>query len=247
MTFTFYVPRTNAGGGNVLDPTTGDDRSSDNQARSVAQWTTDRLPRPLTSVSVDSPTPEHTLFDKSIAIQKSSSLVNDVGATGPSPGDTIAYQLSFQISDYFSFGDLIVTDVFSDGQRLAAGFTPTFSITDRTGTVAGSFTQSGGTPDLIVDLSEIGNDTNPATDGSTRLVFDVSQALLQCRRRRWRPAGRSQRRSRCRPGDRHASPSVQPFRNTSPTRICPTHPMCPKVTTCTTASRSTGRSAITKT
>ncbi len=177
MTFTFYVPRTNAGGGDVLDPTTGDDRSSDNQARSVAQWLPTDSRDPLTSVTVDSPTPEHTLFDKSIAIQKSSSLVNDVGATGPSPGDTIEYQLTFQISDYFSFGDLIVTDVFSDGQRLAAGFTPTFSITDRQGAVAGTFAQSGGTPDLIVDLSAIGNDTNPATDGSTRLVFDISQAL----------------------------------------------------------------------
>ena len=70
-----------------------------------------------------------------------------------------------------------MTDVLSDGQRLVAGFTPAFSVTDRNGTITGSFTQVV-TPDLVVDLSQIGNDTDPATDGSTRLVFNVSQALV---------------------------------------------------------------------
>ncbi len=178
MTFTFYVPRTDTNHADVIDPLTGDDATSQNNASSGAQWTpTD--PRDLpTGISVSPFGPEHTLTDKSIAIQKTSAIVTDLGASGPSPGDTIQYTLTFQISDYFSFGDLLVTDIFSDGQRLDAGFAPAFSLTDRSGTVTGVFTEGGGTPDLTIDLSNIGNDPDPATDGSTQLVFDVSQALL---------------------------------------------------------------------
>ena len=142
------------------------------------QWTPSDPRDLLTTVFVDSPGPEHTLTDKSIAIQKSSSIANDVGAAGASPGDTIEYTLAFQISDYFSFGDLLITDVLSDGQRLDTGFAPTFTVTDRNGTAAGTFDSGAATPDMIINLSQIGNDTDPATDGSTRLSFDVSQALL---------------------------------------------------------------------
>ncbi len=178
MTFTFYVPRTGASGPDILDPATGHAVDSSNQARSTAHWNPVDPRDPATPVSVEGDDPGHTLHNRSLAVQGSWTLVTDVGAVGLSPGDTVEYQLTFQISDYFSFGDLVVTDVLSDGQRLDAGFAPTFAITDREGTWTGSFTESGGSPDLVVDLSQIGDDLDPATDGSTRLVFNVSQALV---------------------------------------------------------------------
>ena len=72
-----------------------------------------------------------------------------------------------------------MTDVFSDGQRLDASFVPSFSIYRSQWDRRPAHSRSiGGSPDLVIDLTEIGNDTNPATDGTTRLVFNVSQALL---------------------------------------------------------------------
>ncbi len=178
FTFTFYIPQTDASSANVLSPVTGNAEYSDNHALSSGLWTPSD-PRDLpTLISVDPAGIEHRLTDRSIAIQKSSSLWNDLGAAGLSPGDTVEYTLRFQISDYFSFGDLAITDILSDGQRLDPGFAPSFSITDRMGTVSGNFTDIGGSPDLTIDLSEIGSDTDPDTDGSTRIVFDLSQALL---------------------------------------------------------------------
>jgi hypothetical protein len=138
-------------------------------------WTPVDPRDPAVFVVSDLTSNDHTLTDKSIAIQKGVTLLIDAGGPGPTPGDTLAYTLDFQVSDYFTFGDLVVTDVFSDGQRLDPGFTPTLSASDRAGAVAGLFTAGG---DLTVDLSEIGNDPNPATDGTTRLVFDVSAAMV---------------------------------------------------------------------
>ncbi|MCU0962983.1 MAG: hypothetical protein MUF48_23055, partial [Pirellulaceae bacterium] len=178
VTFSFYVPQTDAGGGDVLSPTTGNAAEADNHALGAAQWTPADPRDPLTLVTVDPAGYEHRLANRSIAVQKSSSLWSDLGAAGLSPGDTVEYTLAFQISDYFSFGDLVITDILSDGQRLDPGFPPLYSVTDRGGTVAGSFTAAGGSPDLVVDLTEIGNDPDVSTDGTTRLVFDISQALL---------------------------------------------------------------------
>ena len=178
FTFTFYIPHTDASSADVLSPLTGNAVYSDNNASSSGLWTPTDLRDPPALISVDPAGIEHRLTDRSIAIQKSTSLWNDLGATGLSPGDIIEYTLNFQISDYFSFGDLTITDILSDGQRLDPGFAPSFSITDRAGTVTGSFTDLGGSPDLTIDLSEVGNDVDPNTDGSTRLVFDISQALL---------------------------------------------------------------------
>ncbi len=178
MTFTFYVPQLDSASGAVVDPLTGDDAFALNQASSAGEWIPADPRDPTTSVVVNPAGAEHTLTVKSLAIQKTSAIVHNVGAVGASPGDTLEYTLTFQISDYFSFGDLSISDLLSDGQRLDGTFDPTFTITDRSGTVIGLFTQTGDWPDLTVDLSQIGHDDNPATDGSTLLTFDLSQALL---------------------------------------------------------------------
>ena len=178
MTFSFFVPHDDASGADVLDSTTGNDSPSRNDAAGSGNWTPLDPRDPPTPVNVDAPGFEYIHTNKSLAVQKSAAIASDLGAPGPSPGDTIEYTLEFQVSDYFSIGDLLITDILSDGQRFDTSFTPTFSVTDRSGLVADDFTTTGLTPDLIVDLSQIGNDLEPATDGSTRLEFNVSQALV---------------------------------------------------------------------
>lgn len=178
ITFEYFVPEFDADGLPVLDPGSGDDRMSQNTASALGDWVPvdSRDAGGTDNASADPVGFEHTLADRSIAIQKGSSIVNDTGAAGASPGDTLQFTLNFQISDYFTFGDLIVTDTFTDGLRLDSTFTPSLTVTDRSGTTSGAFL--AGT-DLTVDTSGIGNDPNPATDGSTTLIFDVSAAMVR--------------------------------------------------------------------
>lgn len=178
IVFEFFVPELDANGQPVLDPSSGDDRVSENDASALGDWDpADPRDDDGTDNAIADPAGfEHTLADRAIAIQKGVSVFNDTGAAGASPGDTLQFTLSFQISDYFSFGDLIVSDTFSDGHRLDPTFTPTLTVTDRSGTTSGSFLIG---TDLIVDTSEIGNNPDPATDGSTTLTFDLSAAMLR--------------------------------------------------------------------
>ncbi|MBK8810787.1 MAG: hypothetical protein IPN69_08670, partial [Acidobacteria bacterium] len=46
--------------------------------------------------------------------------------------------LRFQISDYFTFGGLLVEDILSDGQEFQIK-SATFRVTDKNGTTSGSF------------------------------------------------------------------------------------------------------------
>jgi hypothetical protein len=178
VVWAYFVPDLDANGVPTVNPITGAPAIADNQAQAIGDW---QPADPRDAGGVDNATtpggaaPEHSLILLALAIQKQVNVITDTGAPGPTPGDTLAYTLAFQVSDFFTFGDLVVTDVFSDGQRFDATFTPTFSITDRAGTFAGTF--NIGTT-LVVDISQIGNDPNPATDGSTRMVFDVSAALV---------------------------------------------------------------------
>lgn len=174
----YFVADVDANGNLVVDPATGTPSVAENQAQGVGDW---QPLDPRDTGGTDNATtpggaaPEHTLILVALGFQKQVDVVVDTGAAGPTPGDTLEYTLGFEISDFFTFGDLLLTDVFSDGQRFDITFTPTFSVTDRAGTVNGTFTVGG---DLTVDISAIGNDPNPATDGSTRLVFDISAALI---------------------------------------------------------------------
>ena len=96
----------------------------------------------------------------------------------------------FQISDYFTFGDLIIDDVFQDGQRFDFTYGATFDVTDANGNVTGSFTvrsviDPDGGETLVVDETQIDNTDNggedgvtpDGSDGTTTLRFDLSQVL----------------------------------------------------------------------
>jgi len=190
VTFDFFVPDLDADASRVILQTTGDDTVSVDDARLTGNWSPidpSDPPTTLTIIDETSGADNHTLIDKSIAIQKNVSVLTDTGSPGPTPGDIMLYTLEFQVSDYFTFGDLEAEDIFSDGQRLVGSPSGPFpgpfqlSVTDRNGTVSGTFTPGvvAGTTNLFVDTSQIGNDLNPATDGSTRLVFDVSRAMVE--------------------------------------------------------------------
>jgi LPXTG-site transpeptidase (sortase) family protein len=178
MVIEYFVPDLDADGAVVVDHTSGASVISQDNASAVGTWTPIdvRDSGSAGNAVANPPGPEHTLNDRSLAIQKSAGVVVDTGASGASPGDTLEYTLNVQVSDYFTFGDLEVTDVISDGQHFDNSFTPTLGVTERGSADAGSFIVG---TDLIVDTSEIGNDANPTTDGTTTLTFHLSQALTR--------------------------------------------------------------------
>ncbi|KAA1257571.1 Serine-aspartate repeat-containing protein D precursor [Rubripirellula obstinata] len=196
VTLNFYVPEFDvATGGTDADriiPINGEDdlpaSQSFNNARAVGDWTpVDVRDAGGTDNAVADPAGvEHTLDNKSIAIQKTVAVVGGGAAV---PGSTLEYTLSFQISDYYTFGDLVIDDVFQDGQLFDFGFGGTFVINDfnDTSSTARNFTvREIGDPDagetLVVDQTSIdltdNLSENPASDGSTTLRFDLSAAMI---------------------------------------------------------------------
>ena len=167
----FYVPEVDANGLPIINPVTGDDVTITLGAPTAAgQWV------PLDPRDVVAP---NTVIDfsgsglttqfvaKSITLLKQVTLQTDIGQTGISPGDTLQYSLNLAISDYFAFGkdffeqgQLVIRDQLSDGQTLSG--TPTMTVT------------LNGVPQTITLLTTtVIND-----DGSTSLVFDIAQSLL---------------------------------------------------------------------
>ncbi|HUU35204.1 MAG TPA: hypothetical protein VMW48_14160, partial [Vicinamibacterales bacterium] len=131
--FSYYVPRVDSGAAAVIDPTSGDDATSIDDASARGNWTPiDGRDAPTAIVS-DVTAIDHTLTPKSIAIQKSVTIAVDTGAAGPTPGDTLEYTLAVQVSDYFAMQDLVVTDLISDGQRWPTGVAPVLTIAEHSG------------------------------------------------------------------------------------------------------------------
>lgn len=202
VVFSFYVTEFDADGDRVIpisgedDTTFNPDSRSFNNARAVGDWNPidarDAGGSDNAVADPDAAGPEHILDDKVIAIQKSVAIVNNVGVGGASPGDTLEYTLNFQISDYFTFGDLVIDDVFQDGQLFDFTYGATFTVTDINGTVTGNFTvrsvtDSNGGQTLVVDeldidrtddAGEVGSGPSDGSDGTTTLRFDLSQAMI---------------------------------------------------------------------
>jgi fimbrial isopeptide formation D2 family protein/uncharacterized repeat protein (TIGR01451 family) len=202
ITFSFYVTEFDADGDRVIpidgedDTVSTPDSRSFNNARAVGDWdpndTRDAGGTDNAVADPDSTGPEHTLDDKAIAIQKSVAIVNNVGVSGANPGDTLEYTLNFQISDFYTFGDLVIDDIFQDGQLFDFTYGATFSVTDLNGNVSGNFTvrsitDADGGQTLVVDetdidrsddTGEIGSGPSDGSDGTTTLRFDLSQAMI---------------------------------------------------------------------
>jgi len=176
MWFSFYIPLNDSNGDPVLNAATGDDALSLNEALAVGSWQPIDT-RDLGGVDnavADPPGPEHILEDQSIAIQKGNTNISD---TVNSPGDIIEYTLEFQISDFFDFRNVIITDTLSDGQHFLTSFVPTLSFSGNPTTYTLATTPFNAA-NYTHDMSNIGNDLNPATNGSTVLNFRVSDELI---------------------------------------------------------------------
>ena len=122
------------------------------------------------------------LQDQSIAIQKN--------VTGTAvPGQELSYTLDFQISDYFNFDDVVIDDVFSDGQELVDG-SVTLTVTgdpNATDNISLTLTPAQFTEVVRNRPGGTGSGTRGTgtgiytdslnTDGSTRLQFLVSDLI----------------------------------------------------------------------
>ena len=179
ITFSFNVPELDANGSPVLDPATGAPSSSTNTTTANGNWVPKDTRDHLTSNNSGLPIPVtaspavNTLADKSIAIQKSMAIFNDVGAPGPTPLDVLEYTLTFQISDFFGFENLVIDDYYSDGQYLTG--TPTLDITTNgsTTTVPLSFVLNTNYTNTLLP-----NSTLPSPHASHHLSFDVSALMM---------------------------------------------------------------------
>lgn len=127
--FRFFAPRDDAGGGDVVDATTGAASAADNDARVEGSWTPLDVRDPPNVVVSDATPVDDSVDLMSLAIQKSVATISDAAPAGTSPGDVVEYTIEGQVSDFFAFGSVILTDILADGLRFDAGFMPTLSIT----------------------------------------------------------------------------------------------------------------------
>ncbi len=177
VVFEYFVPQFDADLGPVIDPISGDDVISENQAEAIGDWTPidTRDPGGTENAVADPVGPEHVLTDKSIAIQKSVAIFDDTGDSGPTPGDGLEYTLEFQISDFFAFQQLVITDVISDGQHIIGGFTPTLEVSEHGVTSSGPLDPANFT---VIDHWTGAPVPVAPLDGTTELIVRVSDELI---------------------------------------------------------------------
>ncbi|PKO21473.1 MAG: hypothetical protein CVU38_14565 [Chloroflexi bacterium HGW-Chloroflexi-1] len=181
VTFEYYIPLRDANSASVINPVSGDDVTSCNDASALGDW--DPLdPRDsgaTDNASADPAGCEHILTDKSIAIQKTS----DVGEGGYIvPHQVVTYTHDFQVSDFFAFKSVVVTDTISDGQHVDSSFTPTLQVNGNTYTLAGTGFASANY-DVICNYTggpgpECKGDDPAVNNGATTLTFRVSDEII---------------------------------------------------------------------
>jgi fimbrial isopeptide formation D2 family protein/uncharacterized repeat protein (TIGR01451 family) len=146
----------------VIDPTTGDEVPVTNNVTGTGSWDPLDGRDPITAVS-DSDT--DVFQARSIAIQKSNVAITDNQVAGPTPDDIYEFTLNVQVSDYFTFGDLVVTDILGNGWQYLAD-SAEFTFAEETGSQA--------TP---VSLTPFEMSTFDSGSGTTTNVWDLSAAL----------------------------------------------------------------------
>lgn len=188
--FTVFVPELDGSSDPVLDPSTGASRTISNTASGEGTFN---------AALVTDDSDQVDLFAKSIAVQKSVAIDSNAGPAGFSPGDVVEYTINFEVSDFFSFDDVVLEDILPDG-LVYNNASSDLSITEDAATTGSisfieatilneenvvrgppPFDFSGAecsncelaiTPDTTDD-----NDGGPPDDGDTVLAFDVSSAI----------------------------------------------------------------------
>ncbi|HEY9075989.1 MAG TPA: sortase [Anaerolineaceae bacterium] len=167
FTFSFFVPLNDANTLAIIPAATGNDALSINDAFASGSWQPIDPRDTAVTVTSNATSNDHTLTDKSIAIQKSVHIAVDNTAPGASPFDVLEYTLEFQISDYFAFNDLIITDTFSDGQLWDNSFSPILRINEHMDNTDGA-----------MNLANYTVTWNHPGDGSTTVEFRISDELV---------------------------------------------------------------------
>ncbi len=169
--FQYFIPDTDANGATIVDHATGDDVATTNDGQASGTFVPSDVrdasqPFTINPNTTTAPYNDNVIMTaKSIAIQKS---VTDLTHGSPIPGDTLSYTLDGQVSDYFTFNNVVVDDVLGDGQTFDASFVPVLQVTEAgvTYTVPMSYT---------VDASQRAG-CGAGQLGTTLLHFDVSSS-----------------------------------------------------------------------
>jgi large repetitive protein len=187
MIFSFFVPLVDAPPpAPVINPGNGNAVTSINNVSAQGDWT------PLDpddtggigNASANCPTC-HTLNDRSLATQKYVEVLS--GDDNPTPGGTpnrnvLVYTIDFQVSDFFAFQNLHLTDIISDGQHFDSSFSPRLSINGNNFVLATAGMNSNnvnvtcnytGGPGLECDA-----DDGAANTGETTIDFNVSAEMI---------------------------------------------------------------------
>ena len=171
----YYVTEFLSTGEPVLNQTTGAFRPLENNARLDADWTPIDGRDPQTHILIDPVGPENVVTAKSVAVQKSVSLVDPANAAilNPDadhngvpdwqPGGTLLYTLDGQVSNYFEMKNLVMKDTLGDGQTFKPGYTPQVVISE-----AGHVIYSGAVVYTVLPKDAAGH---------TYITFDIAQTL----------------------------------------------------------------------
>lgn len=173
----FYVNDLNGDTGvPVLDPATGASSTTNNDV--FAEGVHVPLdPRDPQQPFVENITAvDNVIVNRSISMRKDVSIVVDRNVVGLSPGDVLSYTLEVDISDYFSFGNIILEDILSPGQLVDTSFIPQLVLTERGDTTSTEFqnvTVVGGQ----FSSNNITSTYN-SVNGETTLVIDLSGEII---------------------------------------------------------------------
>ncbi|MCC6146446.1 MAG: isopeptide-forming domain-containing fimbrial protein [Anaerolineaceae bacterium] len=177
VSFDYYIPEFDASGVSTAESTSTNTATVD----SITWDPSDGSP-PVTLTNTDIGPSSSTSNDRSITLGKDSAIAVNTGEAGATPGDIIAYTLTFEISDYFGFANLTVEDLLPDGQHYYtnASLQPALHIT-RDGT-AENYTFNPANVTVNCNYTggpgaECDQDDPAANDGRTTITFDLAQEL----------------------------------------------------------------------
>ncbi|MEO1788130.1 MAG: isopeptide-forming domain-containing fimbrial protein, partial [Pseudomonadota bacterium] len=146
----------------LINTDTGDEVDVTNSVVGTGTWDPLDGRDPIVAIS-DGAT--DTVQARSLAIQKTNAVLVDNQATGPTPGDIYEFTLNVQVSDYFTYGDLVVTDILGNGwdyEANSASFT---------------FVEEGSGSTTPTSLTPFEDSTFTAATGETTNEWDLSAAM----------------------------------------------------------------------
>jgi large repetitive protein len=174
--FEFYVNDINANLTAVIPPSTGSTTTSVNDALGSLNWTPIDTRDSAQTFTSDSTLNDHTLANKSLAIQKS---VTNVSGGQLKPSSVLEYNLNFQVSDYFAFSSIVLNDTLGDGQILDNSFNPTFTVSERGVNTSGNFATQNWSATKDTGYSGASGNTNIIFNLSNQLITSGANGLLQ--------------------------------------------------------------------